>query len=163
MLTMRRAESGDLATVDDVVQAAYAQYPARLGVTPMPMTADYAGLIGAGAVRVAEREGTVVGVLVLVFHADHLLIENVAVSPDDQGHGTGTELLTLAEQEAVAHGLPEVRLYTHSGMTENLRYYPRRGYVETHRQVEQGFSRVFFSKTLATPPVRATGEPGGSG
>jgi hypothetical protein len=33
-------------------------------------------------------------------------------------------------------------------MTENLAYYPRRGYVETHRTVADGFSRVYFSKRL---------------
>jgi hypothetical protein len=33
-------------------------------------------------------------------------------------------------------------------MTENLAYYPRHGYRETRRAEEQGFRRVFFSKTL---------------
>ncbi len=33
-------------------------------------------------------------------------------------------------------------------MTENLAYYPRRGYRETHRTMGDGFSRVFFTKNL---------------
>ena len=33
-------------------------------------------------------------------------------------------------------------------MTENLDYYPRRGYVETGRGVEDGYRRAFFSKTV---------------
>jgi hypothetical protein len=31
-------------------------------------------------------------------------------------------------------------------MTENLTYYPRHGYTETHRAEQDGFRRVFFSK-----------------
>jgi hypothetical protein len=33
-------------------------------------------------------------------------------------------------------------------MTENLAYYPRHGYAETHRAEKDGFSRVFFRKTI---------------
>jgi hypothetical protein len=33
-------------------------------------------------------------------------------------------------------------------MTENLTYYPRRGYTETHRMQQDGFQRVFFRKRL---------------
>jgi hypothetical protein len=45
-------------------------------------------------------------------------------------------------------GLPEVRLYTNVVMTENLAYYPRHGYVETHREQIGPYHRVFFTKTL---------------
>ncbi len=34
-------------------------------------------------------------------------------------------------------------------MTENLAYYLRRGYTETHRSDQDGFHRVFFRKTLS--------------
>jgi hypothetical protein len=33
-------------------------------------------------------------------------------------------------------------------MTENLACYPRRGYTQTHRAVEDGFNRVFFRKLV---------------
>ena len=33
-------------------------------------------------------------------------------------------------------------------MTENLRYYERRGYTETHRGHDDGFERAYFSKRL---------------
>jgi hypothetical protein len=45
--------------------------------------------------------------------------------------------------------LPEIRLYTNEAMTENLDYYPRRGYRETHRATQDGYQRVFFSKALS--------------
>jgi hypothetical protein len=46
-------------------------------------------------------------------------------------------------------GAPAVtRLYTNAAMTENLAYYPRRGYIETHRAAQDGFHRVFFRKPV---------------
>jgi hypothetical protein len=33
-------------------------------------------------------------------------------------------------------------------MTENLAYYRRHGYTETHRAGQDGFRRVFFRKLL---------------
>jgi hypothetical protein len=36
-------------------------------------------------------------------------------------------------------------------MTENLVYYPKHGYAETHRAEQDGFRRVFFRKRLVCP------------
>jgi N-acetylglutamate synthase-like GNAT family acetyltransferase len=148
MVTTRKARRDDAGAVTGVVHAAYVHYVARIGQQPAPMGADYVALIEAGSVWVAELAGQIVGVLVLHAYPDHLLIENVAVSPDAQGGGIGTCLLDVADREAVAEGLGEIRLYTNEAMTENLAYYPRRGFVETHRATEHGFSRVFFRKPV---------------
>ncbi len=60
----------------------------------------------------------------------------------------GAGLLDLAEERARHHDVGEVRLYTNEAMTENLAYYPRHGYTETHRASQDGFRRVFFRKTI---------------
>ncbi len=65
-----------------------------------------------------------------------------------QGLGVGGRLLRLAEEQALARGLREVRLYTNEAMTENLAYYLRRGYSETHRARQDGFRPIFFTKPL---------------
>jgi GNAT superfamily N-acetyltransferase len=70
------------------------------------------------------------------------------VLPSAQGRGVGARLLALAEDQARARGLGEIRLYTNEAMTENLAYYPSRGYAETHRAEQDGYRRVFFSKRL---------------
>ena len=82
--------------------------------------------------------------------AGYLLLENVAVLPAAQGRGIGAQLLALAEDRARALGVPEIRLYTNAAMTENLTYYPRYGYTETHRAQQDGFQRVFFRKPVDT-------------
>ena len=154
MATTRPARAADVAAVRHLVQAAYGHYPPILGVTPAPLTADYAALVEAGHVHVAEQDGTVVGVLVLEAHPDHLLVENLAVAPDAQGQGVGSTLLALAEQQAEQQGLSELRLYTHERMTDNLAYYPRRGYVETHRSDDGTFHRVHFAKQVSSTSSR---------
>ncbi len=54
------------------------------------------------------------------------------------------------EREALEHGLTEIRLYTNALMTENLAWYPRLGYEETGRRMEDGFDRVYFRKPVMT-------------
>ncbi|WP_229837150.1 hypothetical protein, partial [Dactylosporangium sucinum] len=41
-----------------------------------------------------------------------------------------------------------MRLYTNEAMTEDLAYYSRRRYVETHRAEQDGLRRVFFRKVV---------------
>jgi GNAT superfamily N-acetyltransferase len=148
VLTVRTATASDVPALRAVAENAYAAYVPRIGRPPAPMTADYAAAVRSGLTWVAESGGEVVGLLVLAVRSDHLLLENVAVLPSAQGRGVGARLLRLAEDQARARGLGEVRLYTNEAMTENLAYYPRRGYAETHRAVQDGYRRVFFVKLL---------------
>jgi ribosomal protein S18 acetylase RimI-like enzyme len=147
-VTVRRASLADVPALYLVVHEAYLLYVPRIGRMPAPMTADYSAAVRSGQAWVALADGEIAGLIVLVGYQGYLLIENIAVLPSAQRRGIGARLLTLAEDEARAHGLGEIRLYTNEGMTENLAYYPRRGYLETHRAEEEGFRRVFFSKEL---------------
>jgi ribosomal protein S18 acetylase RimI-like enzyme len=147
-VTIRRATPADVPALYVVVHEAYLLYVPRIGRMPAPMTADYSAAVQSGQAWVAEVDGQVLGLLVLVVCQGYLLIENIAVLPSAQRRGIGARLLTLAEDEARANGLGEIRLYTNEGMTENLAYYPRHGYRETRRAEEHGFRRVFFSKVL---------------
>jgi len=147
-LSVRPARAADARVMREVAVAAYQPYVDRIGREPAPMTADYGRIATSGHAWVAERGDRIVGVLVVEPAEDHLLLENVAVAPPAQGLGVGGRLLRVAEEQAVARGLGEVRLYTNEAMTENLAYYPRRGYRETHRATQDGFRRVFFTKML---------------
>ena len=139
-----------------IVLAAYQKYVDRIGRRPGPMDSDYEALVSQGRTWVAEVDGEAVGILVLQEATDHLVVENVAVTPGAQRRGIGERLLDHADEQARRAGLTEVRLYTHEAMTENLAYYPRRGFGETHRETQDGFSRVFLTKVLAAPgPVGA--------
>ena len=58
-------------------------------------------------------------------------------------------MIDFAERRARDLGLPEVRLYTHVLMIENIALYTRLGYIETHRETEHGFTRAFFTKQVS--------------
>ncbi len=134
--------------MERLAHAAYQKYVTRIGRQPAPMTADYSQAAAGGHSWVAEQAGQVVAILVLEPADDHLLVDNVAVAPDQQGSGIGVALLHLAEQQARRAGLPEVRLYTNESMTENLAFYARRGYRESHRATDGGFHRVNLCKSV---------------
>ena len=148
MVTVRLADQGDVDALCRIAAAAYQPYVARIGRAPAPMTADYAQAVRDRQAWVAVEDGQVTGFVILVARPGYLLLENVAVLPAAQGRGIGGRLLGLAEQHARSLGRSEIRLYTNEAMTENLAYYPRRGYTETHRAEQDGFRRVFFRKPL---------------
>ena len=148
MITIRRAAGRDADTVALITAEAYRHYVPRIGREPAPMLTDYAGAVRAGHAWVAEDDGSAAGIVVVELHPDHLLVENIAVRPAAQGRGVGKLLLARAEELAAELGYDEVRLYTHETMTENIAYYPRRGYTETHRGGQDGYRRVFFRKQL---------------
>jgi N-acetylglutamate synthase-like GNAT family acetyltransferase len=145
--SIRRATISDLAAIRQLITAAYEKYIERIGRPPAPMTADYAATLEHSRVWVLESDNVIVGALVTEDHGDYLLLETIAVAPATQGSGYGRLLLDRAERDAAELGLTEVRLYTNEAMTENLTFYPRHGYRETGRGVEDGYRRVYFSKT----------------
>jgi ribosomal protein S18 acetylase RimI-like enzyme len=148
MTEIQPALPDDVAAVTSCVRAAYAGYVERIGREPAPMTADNAALIARGEVWAMHDAGVLVGVLVMRPEPPALFVENLAVLPERQGRGLGRALMVFAEDHARAAGLDNVALYTNQEMTENLRFYAARGYVETGRRSEDGFARVFLRKAL---------------
>jgi ribosomal protein S18 acetylase RimI-like enzyme len=145
---LRLAELDDLAAVEAIVREAYSPYIARIGRPPAPMLDDYPALIGERRVHVAEREGVVQGVLVLLPRDDALLLDNVAVASAARGRGLGRAMLVFAERAAVASGYRFVRLYTNVAMTENIALYSRIGYRISHEADELGLHRVHMIKPV---------------
>lgn len=139
----------DLDAVRRCVRLAYGRYSERMAKAPAPMFDDYAQLIADGVVHVAEVAGDLVGLIVMWSKHDHFYVDNIATDPDAQGTGVGAALLRHADDIARSEAHDEIRLYTHVTMAENIRWYPRRGFVETHRATDNGYERVYFSRYLA--------------
>jgi ribosomal protein S18 acetylase RimI-like enzyme len=151
MSRIRPADPGDLAAVEEIVRAAYAPYVQRIGREPGPMLEDYAALIGQRHVHVLCEGDRICGVLVLVPEHHAMLLDNIAVPPEEQGRGYGRALIAFAEKATRERGLHTIRLYTNEAMTENVAFYERLGFVETHRGEERGFKRVYMTKVLGSP------------
>jgi ribosomal protein S18 acetylase RimI-like enzyme len=145
---IRAATAADLPAITDIVDQAYRHYIARIGKPPGPMLEDYAARVSEGVVWVLEEEAVIAAIIVLLPGANHLLLDNIAVSPARQGLGLGRRLLAFTEVEALRRGYREIRLYTHQTMVENQRLYASIGYEETGRGTEAGYDRVFMRKQL---------------
>lgn len=148
MIWIERATAADLQSILAIVRAAYAPYVARIGREPAPMGANYAEIIAQERAYLAREADSILGLVVVEMYARYLLVENVAVDPAVHGHGIVSALLSHADTLAREAGLTEVRLYTNARMTENLLYYPKRGYRTAGRATENGFERVYFVKSL---------------
>ena len=148
-MTIRPAIADDLPEIRRIVRAAYLPYMLRMGRAPAPMLDDYAARMTIASLHVLDgAEGRLAGIIVLLPREDHLLLDNIAVDPACQAQGVGRRLMAFAEVEARRLGLPEIRLYTNALMTENLALYPRLGYRQTDRRMEQGYDRVYFAKSV---------------
>jgi ribosomal protein S18 acetylase RimI-like enzyme len=145
---IRQAQNGDREAIEACVHAAYAKYIPRIGKEPAPMRADYAALIAQGVVYVLADVSDVRGVAVCFPNGDHFFLENIAIDPAYQGQGLGRALMDFVEEQARAADLNEIRLYTNALMTENLAYYPKLGYTEVDRRIEDGYRRVYMRKVL---------------
>ncbi len=147
---IRQAKASDEPEIRECAEQAYARYMPLIGRKPAPMVADYATQIADGEVFVAmDAQDGFQGFIVFYAEEWHILLENVAVLPRAAGRGVGKTLIHFCENAARERGLGAVRLYTNEKMTENLSIYPKLGYAEVGRRIEDGFNRVYFEKTLA--------------
>src|SRR5215204_226791 len=85
---LRPATGSDVPSVAALVDAAYGHYVQRIGMLPRPMTDDYAAVIRDRQVTVAEHDGAIVGVVVLIVTDEGFLVDNVAVHPSRRGTGS---------------------------------------------------------------------------
>ena len=148
-MRLRPATEADVPRLTALVQSAYRHYVERIGGPPGPMTEDYAHVVRAYQVTVAERENQTVGLVVMGVDEEGFFIGNLAVDPSHQGSGVGRALLEHAEQAARRAGFNSLYLYTHERMTENIALYTRIGYVEYDRRpLDHGTHLVYLRKTL---------------
>jgi N-acetylglutamate synthase-like GNAT family acetyltransferase len=149
---VRRATTADAAGVRDLTCAAYAKWASLIGREPLPMTADYDRAVVEHIIDLLEKDGQLLALIETVPKNDYLLIENLAVRPDQQGKGFGHRLLRHAEDIARALCLEEIRLYTNSAFASNLAFYAKRGYEEHRRgTMVPGTVTVFMRKRIPFP------------
>jgi N-acetylglutamate synthase-like GNAT family acetyltransferase len=127
-LEIRRAVPADAAAITALTRAAYEKWIPVIGRAPKPMTADYDVAVREHLIDLLFVEGKLVALVECIREPDHLLIENLAVAPDQQGRGYGLRLLRHSESLARGLGYVELRLYTNKLFAENVAFYARHGY-----------------------------------
>src|SRR4051812_22160308 len=128
-MKLRRASVVDLPPLIELQQTAYARNRPLLGVEPLPLLADYAGLLVSHEVWLADGPNRIEGALILQVRPDDLLIWSIAVAPSVQGQGFGNRLLAGAEMRARELGVQQLRLYTGEPLRGNIAWYERHGFV----------------------------------
>jgi ribosomal protein S18 acetylase RimI-like enzyme len=149
---LRRAVASDAPAIRALTREAYAKWVPLIGREPKPMTADYAEAVRRHRIDLLHLDGVLAALIETFAEADHLLIENVAVSPAFQGRGLGRKLMAHAEQLAASAGFGETRLYTNKLFTQNIELYRMLGYWVDREEVLEIGVAVHMSK-----PIRAAG------
>ncbi|MEJ5080352.1 MULTISPECIES: GNAT family N-acetyltransferase [unclassified Ochrobactrum] len=83
----------------------------------------------AGCVFIKEKE-------------DHFYLGKLAVAPAFEGQGIGRSLLEEAENQAVAHGKPELELQTRIELTRNHAVFEKLGFRKIAETAHPGFDRT---------------------
>jgi ribosomal protein S18 acetylase RimI-like enzyme len=148
MEELRRAVATDAPAIRDLTRSAYAKWVPLIGREPLPMTVDYAEAVRKHRFDLLYVDGTLAALIETVAESDHLLIENVAVSPPFQRRGLGRKLLAHAETLAASLGFSEIRLYTNKRFDENLQLYSRLGYRVDKEEEFMGGLVVHMSKRI---------------
>ncbi|MEM1129269.1 MAG: GNAT family N-acetyltransferase [Pseudomonadota bacterium] len=141
--TIRPATEADAPDLTKVFAAAYAPFLASLPDLP-DVTGGLAADIAAHQVWVAEREGRVLGGVVLVWGAGTPTLANLAVHPEEGGRGLGRRLIAVVEEACRKEGAATLVLASHASMTDTLALYRRLGWRETGRSG----NKVQMEKTL---------------
>lgn len=149
-ISLRTAVPADASAIRDLTRAAYAKWVPLIGREPKPMGADYEAAVRAHRFDLLCVGGELAALIETIDEGDHLLIENVAVSPGHQGKGLGTRLMAQAEAVARALGYRRLRLYTNQRFEENIRLYRRLGYRIDSEEPSGDAVRVNMSKDLET-------------
>jgi len=142
-LGLRKATTADAAMIAGVIAASFAQYRGRL----VPESGAFretaeniAAELGRGAAAiVAERNGEMLGCVLVEEKEGDLYFGRLSVVPTARGQGLARKLIDAVEAEARRRGLAGVRLGVRVVLTDNQRLFLALGYRETSREAHPGF------------------------
>jgi GNAT superfamily N-acetyltransferase len=144
----RQGDATDATAIRELTRAAYAKWVPIIGREPKPMTADYTEAVLKHRFDLIDINGKLAALIETILEADHLLIENVAVSPSFQKRGLGRKLLAHAEKLAALSGFSEVKLYTNRLFAENIQLYSKLGYHVDREEAFKGGFLVHMGKPV---------------
>ena len=142
-LVLRVATAADAAVLARTIAAAFEQYRGKLrpesGAFRETADAIAVELARDSGAIVAERNGTVVGCVMVKLMEGDLYFGRLAVLPTERGHGIARRLVDAVEDEARRRELAGVRLGVRIVLTENQRFFTALGYAEYSREAHEGF------------------------
>ncbi|MBF5046283.1 GNAT family N-acetyltransferase [Aggregicoccus sp. 17bor-14] len=151
---LREAGAADAPALARLLREAFEEFRGRLdppssahGKTAEAVLRELAG----GGALIADVQGAPVGCVFFHPKEDHVYLDRLAVLPAFRGAGVGAALMDAVE--AGAEGLGAVRLSVRLALTEQQRYYARRGYVFHAHGTHAGYDEPTF--LVLQKPLRA--------
>ena len=142
-LILRAATAADAAALAATIAAAFEEYRGKLqpesGAFQETADAIAAELARDSSAIVAERNGVLVGCVMLKLMEDDLYLGRLSVLPSERGHGIARKLVEAVEDEARRRELAGVRLGVRVVLTANQRFFTSLGYAEYSREAHPGF------------------------
>jgi ribosomal protein S18 acetylase RimI-like enzyme len=140
---LRKATIGDAAAIAAVIAASFEQYRGKLIPESGAFRETADGIAaelsrGAGAI-VAERNGEMLGCVLVEEKEGDLYFGRLSVLPPARGLGLARRLIDAVEAEARRRGLAGIRLGVRVVLTDNQRLFQTLGYRETSREAHPGF------------------------
>jgi predicted N-acetyltransferase YhbS len=142
-LVLRAATAADAAAIAATIAASFEQYRGRLepesgafGETTDGIAAELAHEAGA---ILAERNGRIIGCVMVKLIDDDLYFGRLSVVPEARGQGIAHRLLEAVEDEARRRELAGIRLGVRIVLVENQQLFSSLGYVEISRAAHEGF------------------------
>ncbi len=142
---LRIATAADAPAIATAIAESFAQYRGKLVPESGAFRETAEGIAGelargAGAI-VAERDGEMLGCVLVDEMEGDLYFGRLSVRPSARGQGLARRLIEAVEGEARRRGLAGVRLGVRIVLTENQRLFASLGYRETSREAHPGFDR----------------------
>lgn len=156
MFQLRDATAADLASMVEVIRAAFAEYEDRLDPPSSAQRRTVESTrqeLTSGSALVATVEHNLVGCVLYFPKADHMYLARLAVLPAYRGHGIGRSLIAAVEERVHAAGLQWVELSVRLQLAELRAAYERLGYRVLRYGTHAGYSAptyVTLYKPLAT-------------
>ncbi|MET0297802.1 MAG: GNAT family N-acetyltransferase [Microbacterium sp.] len=152
-IRIRPIAATDAGQVLTLQRAAFVQEALIYGDPDMPALTQSLESLAAeldenlGCVAVIDER--IVGAARARAAGDLLLVGRIAIAPDQQGDGIGTDLLDAVEKRGRDAGCREAELFTGSFSEANIALYEHLGYREAER-VEQGdgIAEIYLRKPL---------------
>ncbi len=142
---LRLATTHDATSIAATIAASFAQYRGKLVPESGAFRETTEGIAaemakGASAI-VAERNGEVLGCVLMEEMEGDLYFGRLSVLPSARGQGLARRLIEAVEAEALRRGLAGIRLGVRIVLTDNQRLFASLGYRETSREAHPGFDR----------------------
>ncbi|MFI4999613.1 MAG: GNAT family N-acetyltransferase [Reyranellales bacterium] len=142
-LVLRAATVADAPALAATIAAAFEQYRGKLKPESGAFreTADgiAAELAKESSAIIAERNGKIVGCVMVTMLEGDLYLGRLSVLPEARGTGLARRLVAAVEDQARRRGLPGVRLGVRVVLTDNQKLFNSMGYAEISREAHPGF------------------------